>query len=150
MRNPNQQFKQFLQSGLFILCLAFYGVSQAQAKDRIIIDPGKDRVNSSKELQVSPDFMFTDFRSYNLTISVTDDLVKPLEGAIVKVFHYDPFYLPEPQLLFVARSDEAGWVERQLEVSNQVKKILIVTNVVGRENEQLVTLSEKEDLFIKF
>lgn len=149
MNNPNQLFKHYLQSSLFILCLAFYGVSKANAKEKLIIEPGLTKVRSSLDLRTTDTFDFGDFKTYHMTISVTDDTMSPAEGAILRVYQYDQINGQKQGLLFAGRTDISGFVYRTLELSNLVDSIQIQVNVLGKENHTIFTLAEEENLFIK-
>ncbi len=146
MKYYNAQIKWILT----LLIVAVTSISSVQAGDN-------DKAGKSKELQVAEEFNFTSYRKVRLDISAMDNQNKPIGNALVRVFVIDSDIteledegLQKKSLLTMARTDEAGWVEHEVEVPQNFKKLLLEIQNVEVEHKQIVILDEQDTIQVSF
>jgi len=115
--------------------------------------PSSDKLTSaaqsSSELYVEPSFKFTNFQTVILDIFVTDATSQPRGNLMLSVsainseiVDYDDPRLQEKSLLTKRKTGTNGRIYLNLELSNNVKKVLLELNALGVENDVIVSIDE--------
>jgi len=115
--------------------------------------PSSDKLTSaaqsSSELYVEPSFKFTNFQTVILDIFVTDATNQPRENLMLSVsvinseiVDYDDPRLQEKSLLTKRKTGTNGRIYLNLELPNNVKKVLLELNALGVENDVIVSIDE--------
>lgn len=126
-------------------------------KEVIIIDPGRQKASSSKELYVDPDFDFESHSSYTMDVSVQDSQQQPVAGVLLRVYRVADgedvdlnAQLEDEALLTIMRTANNGWANRTIEFPQDIENILVLAEYVGIENRKAVKLGGEEHIVVKF
>jgi len=121
----------------------------------VVVDyaPSSDKLSSaaqsSSELYVEPSFKFTNFQTVVIDVYVTDANSNPRENLMLSVsvinseiVDYDDPRLQDKSLLTKLKTGKNGRVYLDLELPNNVKKVLLELNALGVENDVIASIDE--------
>lgn len=139
--------KDFLSVSVVVSCMLLLGINSAHASDK---------ASRSTEMVVQPDFNFHSHKTIQLKIQVADDAKQELAQAIVRVYLATDALLTAPKsemgqaLLLTGRTNDNGWILRQLQVPVTVNELLVAVQAMGVEGPKLVQIPESGEVVVKF
>lgn len=126
-------------------------------KEVIIVDPGRQKARSSRELYVDPDFEFSSHSTYTVDVSVQNSQQQPVTGVLLRVYRAADgeevdinAQLEDDALLTIMRTTDNGWANRTIEFPQDIENILILAEYVGIENRKAVKLGGEAHIVVNF
>lgn len=122
-------------------------------------DPNKLEVtaNNSSELYVETTFNFDSFKSVTFDILASDNLNKPLSGAMLlisaiddEITAYDDPLIQDKSLLTKVFTDTNGQIYITIEMAKSVGKILLELNALGVKNDVILVIDDTNIISYSF
>ncbi len=105
--------------------------------------------DQTEDLYVEQNFEFNTYKVITIDIQATDDVGAALANTLLfisslpaEMTELDDERMAEKSLISVFKTDSSGGVYTEVEVSSNVKNVLLELNTLGIENEVIVTLAE--------
>ncbi|NQZ24142.1 MAG: hypothetical protein HRT53_19110 [Colwellia sp.] len=122
-------------------------------------DPDKLEItaNASSELYAEATFSFDSFKSVTFDIRASDNLSKPLIGAMLlisvidaEITAFDDPLLQNKSLLTKVFTDTNGQIYIRLEMAKSVGKILLELNTLGVKNDVILAVDDTKVITYSF
>lgn len=105
--------------------------------------------DQTEDLYVEQNFEFNTYKVITIDIQATDDVGIALANTLLfisslpaEMTELDDERMAEKSLISVFKTDSSGGIYTEVEVSSNVKNVLLELNTLGIENEVIVTLAE--------
>ncbi|QIZ76359.1 hypothetical protein [Ferrimonas lipolytica] len=116
-------------------------------------EPDSERLTneaeSSSELYAAPDFNFDLTRQVNVFLSANDALGEPLTDTIIKMYAVpnnieavEDLTAEDSQLIFIGMTNDNGVIDRIVELTPTIQKVMVVVATLGIDNKALLNINE--------
>lgn len=120
-----------------------------QIQEEPVVETINEEAETSRDLRVASDFMFSNYQAVELDLSAQDpngNILANKQLAVYSVPSDVETWTDEDQskaeLLLKGRSDDMGNFERTIEVPGHISQLLVQLSYIGMENKVLVPITE--------